>query len=57
MRKLIKPAGKIILDRCWYSKNMEINNYQLIKETKPVIIENKYIIYNCGTLIYKRISK
>ena len=57
MRKLIKPTGKIILDRCWYSKNMKINNYQLIKETKPVIIENKYIIYNCGTLIYKRISK
>lgn len=45
----------IKLDRMWYSKNQKINNYELIDETKPEIINiKKFHVENCGYLVYKR---
>ena len=46
----IDKTDLLILDRCWYSKNIKINNYILIKETLPTLVNNTY---NCGNLIFK----
>ena len=43
---------EIVLDRCWYSKNTEINGFYLAEITEPELMQNN--CYNCGKLIYKR---
>lgn len=43
---------EIVLDRCWYSKNTEINGFYLAEITEPTLLQNN--CYNCGKLIYKR---
>ena len=43
---------EIVLDRCWFSKNTEINGFYLAEITEPQLMQNN--CYNCGKLIYKR---
>ena len=46
---------KLILDRCWYSKNTIINGFKLIEITEPELMKNN--CYNCGKLIYRKIEE
>ena len=46
---------KLILDRCWYSKNTIINGFKLVEITEPELMKNN--CYNCGKLIYRKIKE
>lgn len=46
---------ELILDRCWYSKNMTINEFKLVEITEPELMKNN--CYNCGKLIYRKIEE
>ena len=46
---------ELILDRCWYSKNIIINGFKLVEITEPELMKNN--CYNCGKLIYRKIEE
>ena len=48
----IDKTDLLILDRCWYSKNIKIDNFYLQTVEKPRLKLNN--CYDCGTLIFKK---